>query len=245
MFYIGLILMAPIFPGDRPEAWEEVNSGVQAVYDAVLGEDGRVDYAKLSKSPEHLASLDRFVSFAGRWDPDSAKNANEKIAILSNMYNVYTLAGVMKAWPVASVRKIRPFFGFFTKKEWRLGNQKISLNQIEKEHLRHLDPRIHFIINCASASCPVIQPRVLTAENVEAVMEAATRQFLNDARLNQFDRDERLWRLSKIFEWYVEDWGGRDQMVDFIQKYRPDLANWKPLKIEYLEYDWALNGPTD
>lgn len=245
MLSIWLVLMIAFHARETPGSPRQINDDIQAVYDAVVKKDGTVDYEKLSRSPEYLAALNRFVAFAGRWNPDRVEEREEKIAILANSYNIFTLSGVIKAWPVASVRKIRPFFGFFTKKEWKLGGRKISLNQIEKNYLRSLDPRIHFIINCASVSCPVIPPKVLTGENVESLMNEATLQFLADSTKNQFDPVKKVWRLSKIFDWYADDWGGRDKVVAFIKKYRPDLASWEPEKIEYLEYDWALNGPIE
>ncbi|MDJ0839158.1 MAG: DUF547 domain-containing protein, partial [Acidobacteriota bacterium] len=142
-----------------------------------------------------------------------------------------------------SVRNIRVAFGFFTKKEWNLGGKKVSLNNIENDYLRALDVRIHFIINCASGSCPVLLPTVFTAENVEDQMEKSVHIFLNDEKRNRFDQKTGTWHLSKIFKWYGEDWGKEKDVVAYIQRYRKDLKK-APQKVKYLEYDWALNGPT-
>ena len=237
------LLFALLETGPEPLSLERVNAGIQRVLDAAVSEDGTVDYSKLKGSEELRQALDDYVAFTASFDPASVEDKHQKIAILANAYNVWTLAGVVKAWPVDSVRDIRPLFGFFTKDEWTLGGEEISLNKLEKIFLRPLDPRVHFIINCASASCPVLPRKVLTAENVEAEMEAAARRFLGEEPKNRFDKNKRQWRLSKIFKWYQEDWGKQADVVAFIRQYRPDL-DWTPKKINYLDYDWALNGPT-
>ena len=216
-----------------------LNAGIQQVYDAVIRKDGSVDYPLLKKREDLQAHLDAFAAYVATVDPNSVTDKNEKIAFFSNTYNVLTLKGVNDAWPVPSVRKIHIAFGFFTRNLWEVGGQKVSLNDIEKKYLRDLDPRIHFIINCASESCPILQNRVLTAKNVEQVMDDATLAFLNDQGKNRFNGND--WKLSKIFEWYQDDWGKKDDVIAFIRQYRKDLKN--PEKIKYFEYNWDLNGP--
>jgi len=221
---------------------DEANAGVQRVYDAVVAEDGTVDYRALDKDPALREQLDAYVRFAAGFDLAGLESDKARIAFYANTYNVFTLAGVMRAWPVASVRKIKMFFGFFTAEDWSLAGQQLSLNQLEKDYLRPLDPRIHFLINCASASCPKLMPRVFTADNIEESMERATTAFLADPKKNSFGK--KNWRLSKIFDWYREDWGKQEDVLAFIHKYRPDLAGKTPAKLTYLDYDWNLNGPT-
>ena len=67
-------------------------------------------------------------------------------------------------------------------------------------------------------------------------------RFLKDPSKNRFDQEKGLWQLSKIFKWYKKDFGGEKELIAFVRKYKPDL-DWVPKKIEYLDYDWALNGP--
>ena len=233
------------FGGGQTPTLQETNAGLQTVYDAIVGDDGNVDYRTLNHTMNLSSSLQRVTDFGAVFDPQKVDDKNQKIAILANLYNAYTLLGVQRAWPVKSVRDIRPFFGFFTRDEWPFNGRNVSLNHIEKKHLQELDPRIHFLINCASKSCPNLIDRVFTANNVEAHMDEAAKRFLLDEQKNRFDRDADEWFLSKIFKWYEADFGGRDGVISFIQKYRPDLADWTPGKIKYLTYDWSLNGPTN
>ncbi|CAM2009157.1 DUF547 domain-containing protein [Acanthopleuribacter pedis] len=223
----------------------ELHQGVQEVYDVIVLPNGDVDYATLHQRKDLQEKLEAFRTFMAGFDPDTLTDTNLKIALLTNTYNVYTLIGVNRAWPVKSVRKIRAMFGFFTKKEWQLNGRKVSLNNIEGEWLRPLDPRIHFTVNCASASCPRLDQQVYTADNVQQLMEAATKRFLLNENKNRFDAERKEWHLSKIFEWYRKDWGKQADVEAFILKYLPEDKRFKPTRVFYLEYDWSLNGPTE
>ncbi len=242
----ALLILTPLTAagGLDASALAEANAGVQRVYDAVVGEDGMVDYPELKRREDLQRDLERFIALMAELDPAAIDDKNQKIAVYSNAYNVFTLMGVNRAWPVKSVTKIRLAFGFFTRNAWVVGGRKMSLNDVEKKILRDLDPRIHFTINCASASCPVLLPTVFTADNVEALMEQAARDFINDAGKNAFDKENRVWRLSKIFDWYKDDFDGKQGVIAFIRERRPDLRDWEPKMVRYFDYDWALNGPT-
>ncbi len=241
---LTLLTMLMAFAGGEGshDRLAEVNAGVQRVYDAIIMADGTVDYATLNREPSLQKDLEAYVAFMAEISPDEIASETNRIAILANAYNVFTLVGVNRHWPTRSVRDIRPFFGFFTKDEWVVGGKKISLNDLENKHLRPLDTRVHFIINCASASCPKIPATVLTRDNLEAIMERSTRDFLLDESRNRFDRASGVWHLSKIFDWFQKDWGKKEDVVAFIRGYRKDLE--APKKVKYLDYDWALNGPT-
>ncbi len=233
-----LMLMTPYLTGTNP-VLNDANQALQRVYASVVAADGTVDYPKLKRDQALQQDLERYLVFAKNLDLAQLKD-QERIAVLGNCYNAFTLHGVTQAWPVASVRKIRALFGFFSKQTFPFAGSEITLNDLEGEYLRPLDPRIHFIINCASASCPQLMNKVMTAENVASLMEQATLSFLTDQQKNVFNADE--WRLSKIFDWYEKDFGGKQGVVAFILKYRPELK--APTKLKYLPYDWALNGPT-
>jgi len=239
-----LIIAALSMSLDMPgQTLEEVNAAVQKTYNVVVGRDGRVDYGQLKNNKELMDNLQQYLEYVASMDLSAIQDKNEKIAILSNTYNVFTLVGVTRAWPVESVRKISPLFGFFKRQKWDFAGEKVTLDDIENKHLRLLDNRIHFLINCASGSCPVLAPVVLTPENLEQVMEESTLAFLKDETKNRFDEETKTFHLSKIFKWFGDDWGNKEGVVAFVKKYRPDL-DWEPQKVSFLDYDWSLNGPT-
>ncbi len=229
-------------PADAGEI-DTVYAGVQTVYDEIVEKGGRVDYARLKQTPDLIAKLERFETFVASINLETITDKNEKIALLANTYNVFTILGVSRSWPVDSVRKISPLFGFFKRTKWTFAGKEVTLDSIENQYLRPLDNRIHFLINCASVSCPDLAPTLITGANVTSLMEENTRNFLNDTGKNRFDPENRKYHLSKIFKWFGEDWGGKQGVIAFIQSYREDLAGWQPDKLVYLDYDWSLNGP--
>ena len=117
-----------------------------------------------------------------------------------------------------------------------------NLNNIEHDILRKMgEPRIHFAINCASASCPVLQPFAFTADKMESQLDRAAREFINDPSRNAIGRDQA--ELSKIFKWYKEDFTEpAGSLVAYLNQYLEEPLP-EDAKIGYLAYDWALNRP--
>lgn len=131
-----------------------------------------------------------------------------------------------------------------------VGEESLNLYDLE-QHLLIPDfkePRIHFAIVCASQSCPKLQLATYNAESLDQQLNASAQQFINDPTRNRFDRHHQIAYLSKIFEWFSEDFinhsgSGLSYVAQFV--WDPDLAN--PLlhnayTIEFFDYDWSLNG---
>jgi hypothetical protein len=239
MSLLALFFHAQLFPYRQNP---QVYAGVQAVYDTYLGADAWVDYERLHQDAAARARLQDFIAFAQSLDLVRIADRNERLALFCNLYNVWTLEGVLRHWPVSSVKDIRPMMGFFTAPLWQLGGQPSSLNDLERLWIRPLGPGTHFLINCASRSCPRLLPTVFTPEEVQAAMAAAAKSFLADTRLNRFDAQSGSWQLSRIFEWYESDFGGRESMIQWVREQQPELASFPPKRLSYLEYDWSLNG---
>ena len=179
-------------------------------------------------------------------------SANQRKAFLINAYNALTVKLILNHYPVASIRKIGGFFSNPWKMEFfSLLDGKIrSIDPIEHEWLRKdpelRGPRIHAAVNCASISCPVLQSEAFVAERLDQQLDAATRQWLADPQKNRYDPTKKTLYLSKIFDWYEEDFGDSDEgILAFVKRYGPQewSKQWPPGKIEidYLDYDWGLN----
>lgn len=110
------------------------------------------------------------------------------------------------------------------------------------------EPRIHFAIVCASQSCPKLKSEAYTAEDLDRQLTASARQFINDPTRNRFDRQRHIAYLSQIFDWFSEDFINHSgSLLAYVAQFvsDPDLANdlrHTPYTIEFLDYDWALNG---
>ena len=184
--------------------------------------------------------------------PISSFSRPEQRAFWINLYNAATVNLILEHYPVESITNIS--FSFFSFGPWdeellTIEGEELSLNDIEHRILRPIwqDPRIHYALNCASIGCPNLQPLAFTAKNTDSLLETGASEYINHPR-GAKKEDKKLW-LSKIFEWYQDDYGGNEAgVLIHIQKYaKENLANSlyeDELEIEY-HYDWRLNesGP--
>lgn len=117
------------------------------------------------------------------------------------------------------------------------------------------DPRIHFVLNCASAGCPVLRPELPGGDEREELLVDATRDFVNDERNVRVVHDERKIVLSTIFRWYrndfVNDLRRRGLPVDagvpgyiaeaVSRQLRAELARADGYSTVFEDYDRAIN----
>ncbi|XP_042206237.1 uncharacterized protein LOC121855401 [Homarus americanus] len=74
-----------------------------------------------------------------------------------------------------------------------------------KHSLPHVDPRIHFALNCGAKTCPVV--RVYSSSNLEAALEGATKSYLSQ----EVQVKDGVLRLPQILEWYLDDFAQDQQ----------------------------------
>ena len=214
-------------------------------FDAVLREhvlDGRVDYPAIARDARfgmYLHQLDRI-------DPTGYRNEYEALAFWINAYNALAIQGILAGdSPLTTTGKYRYFIG----RKFRIGGAEINLWGLEHQILiPRGEPRIHFAIVCASASCPVLRSEAFVAERLDAQLDDAARQFINDTRRNRFDRNARTAQVSMIFHWYRDEFDrAAGSLTRYLARYVNDPALGHALSseefvIEFLPYDWSLNG---
>ena len=194
---------------------------------------GNVDY-KSFKNDEK--ALQTYLDMLAVNEPSSSTPKKEKLAYYINLYNAATVKLILNNYPTKSIKSIKSPWG----KKWvKVGNQVLSLGNIEHKILRKMnEPRIHFAINCASYSCPKLINSAFTASKMEAQLEQATKDFVNDITRNQFTDSKA--KLSEIFKWYKGDFTDNGTVLEYIAKYANKTINTKS-KVRYLDYDWSLN----
>ena len=205
--------------------------------------DGVVDYPAVARDVRFAAYLDQL----DRVDPNALPDRRHKLAFWINAYNAFAIKGILDGYsPLTTIGQWRYFIG----KQHRVGGESINLYDLEKKLLipDFREPRIHFAIVCASQSCPRLRSRAFTAGRLNAQLEENASAFVNDPSKNRFDREGRTAHLSKIFDWFEEDFlthGG--SLLGYVRRYVEDpelvadLAT-QPYRIEFLDYDWHLNG---
>lgn len=244
---IGLVVTGAFF-GASPAAFAKAPPFSHAALDTVLQRHlrgGLVDYGALARDP---APLTRYLESTLSAEPDTWTRA-EQIAFWVNVYNARVLDGVIRRPGLESVLDVDkliviPTLGFF-RESFRVAGCDLSLNDIEHKILRERydEPRIHFVLNCASLSCPLLPERPLAADSLDVLLERATRAFLTDRQRNRIDPAKEL-ELSAIFNWYDDDFNAAEGSIQtFIEKHWPDDAPFAPkLPVRFLDYDWSLNG---
>ena len=104
----------------------------------------------------------------------------------------------------------------------------------ERRHrLPAADPRIHFALNCAAASCPPIA--AYTADGVDDELDRTVAGFL-DADCGYDDRGRLA--VSRLFLYYRGDFGGRAGIYDFLREHGVLAAGERP-RVTYKPYDWT------
>jgi len=198
-----------------------------------VDEAGHVNYAKWK---EDTTLLDDYITSLEENPPAEFWSRNDSLAYFINAYNAVTVKLILDHYPLKSIRKLITPWRF---KRFGLEGEKISLNHIEHQILRKMnEPRIHFAINCASASCPKLFNTAFYAHTMEEQLEEATTLFINDPLRNQLSKKEMA--ISRIFQWFASDFGTKKERHAFVRKYATQPID-KNAKVRFLNYDWQLN----
>jgi hypothetical protein len=221
-----------------------------ALFGKVLSQSARgglVNYSALKAAPSELNSyLDQL---GGVSKADFQKwNLSQQIAFLINLYNASTLKLVVDNYPLTSIKKIGGAKGPGEQPSAKLFGGKVTLNKIEHEMLRrnYPEPRIHFALSCAALGCPVLREEPYTADKLDAQLADQARTFLSNPSKNRVDLQQQTLFLSPIFKWYAADFQKNSNSVQkYISQFfpRPVQEELKKgdFKIEYTDYNWALN----
>ncbi len=205
--------------------------------------DGLVDYRGLKSDPGGLEAYLESTAKVTRKDFESWPE-DEQLAFLINIYNARTLELIVDNYPVKSIRDI----GSSGKGPWdepvvKLFGETITLNALENWMIRrnYKDPRIHFALVCAAVGCPPLLGEPYLGGSLDNQLEARTKKFLSDPGKNSIDRENKILRLSPIFEWYAEDFKAEAGSVPgYLKKYYGNEP-FKGYIIVYTDYDWSLN----
>jgi hypothetical protein len=206
--------------------------------------DGRVNYpgfiADSTQLNDYLQELSANFPTATHWSRE------ERLAYWINAYNAFTVQLVIRHYPVESIKDIGPRLSIpFLNSVWdikfiEIEGERLDLNNIEHSILRKEfdEPRIHFAINCASVSCPVLRPEAYIAEKLEQQLEEQAVAFINDPVRNQITRERA--EVSKIFSWFKGDFTKNGSLRDFLNRYAQSPLS-PEADIDHLDYNWSLN----
>jgi hypothetical protein len=212
-----------------------------AIFSRLLGRSvsaGRINYGYFSSQPY----FDVYLATLAAARPQTL-TTNERLAFWINAYNALTIRNVIDH---PGIRRVTEVTGFFDKKKFSVAGRSLTLNDIENTIIRpqFKEPLIHFGLVCAAVNCPPILPRAYVGRTVRKDLAENARAYLASS-YNRYDARTGTLHLSKIFDWYKEDFGGEAGIRKFVAKYgtaemKKNVTASTP--IAYLEYDWALNS---
>jgi hypothetical protein len=216
----------------------------------------KVNYKGLLKEKDTLFKFTAgLAKISPDSDPDLFPAKNDQLAYWINAYNACILEIIIKNYPVESIKDIN----FIAVTVWLnknvLGGEKISFKALEDDIIRDRfkDPRIHFAINCASASCPPLLNEAYLPEILDKQLNESTKKFINDENNFRVDETNRLIYMNAIFDWYEDDYvdwltdtkktSENAVILDYISIYYQGQVKqeWYKYDTEFLDYDWSLN----
>lgn len=220
------------------------HSAFDAVLKRVVDGEGMVDYRALKAQPDELrAYLDQLAAV----DLD-ALSRDEKLALLINAYNAFTLQLILDHDIPASIRDI-PENQRWKADRWKIGRYTMSLDEIEHEWLRvkFVEPRLHFAIVCASIGCPPLRAEAYTAARIDEQLDDQMRRtHTGQTRWFRFDPARKTIHVAQVYDWFKEDFlAAADSVPAFVGRYVPQVKALvdagTPPRVAYVEWDWALN----
>ena len=207
-------------------------------------QDGIVNYPAIQVDQRFAV----YLSLLDRVNPSGLDTEPDRLAFWINAYNACAIQGILDGY---SPKPYIGWYRFFKTRTYGIGGARINLSDLEHEILRKEfhEPRIHFAIVCASSSCPKLPSWAYNAAQLDQQLTESARAFINDPTRNRFDRRQRIAYLSKIFDWFENDFAtSAGSVLQFVSYYVHDVDVAHELtqgdyRIAYLEYDWSLNGP--
>jgi hypothetical protein len=250
-FIIGFNLLSFVVSG-------QTNVNNNDLYSEILKDNvknGLVDYKNLKNEKR----LDEYINFISKINPSEYKSEKNELAFWINAYNVYTLKIIVDNYPIESINELHKggkllshVFGttVWDKEIIVINNEKRSLNYIEHDVIRKnfSEPRIHFALVCAAISCPPLRNEAYEGHKLDEQLDDQAKIFLNDETKNKFDIESQQAEISKILDWYEEDFGDEDgEVLIFISRFLQEniaeniVHNPEDWDIDYLDYNWELN----
>ena len=220
-------------------------------------DEGRVAYGALAADPTELkAFLSRIASEGPKTTPERFPGRPDRLAYYLNAYNALVFDGVLKRGPESeSVWKggLVSGYSFFVGMKVRLDGGETNLKALEDKLIRKgfADPRIHAALNCASLGCPRLPREAFLPERLDEQLDGAMREFVEEERNVSVDAAGRTVTLSKIFDWFEDDFldfekahgNANPVLLDYVNRYRTrETPIDRTFRVRFAPYDKRINA---
>ncbi|KGP64368.1 serine/threonine protein kinase [Legionella norrlandica] len=210
-----------------------------------------VDYANISE--KDLTSLKEYIKTLSQIDIDNY-NRKEQLAYWINLYNALTVLTVANYHPIANIQEINISPGLFSVGPWganiiTVKDTSLSLDDINNRIIRPIwnDPRTHYALNNATIGAPNLSQQAYQGAQIEQQLNNAASKYINSLRGAGVIEGKLI--VSKLYDWYEEDFGGTKK---YVIKHLLQFAK-EPLRsqlkhintIDSYIYNWHINCPAD
>ncbi|HHT0592769.1 TPA: DUF547 domain-containing protein [Legionella anisa] len=180
-------------------------------------------------------------------------NRDEQLAYWINVYNALTVQIIANYYPVTSVQEINISPGLFSIGPWganliTIKNTTLTLDDINNRIIRAIwnDPRTHYAINNGTIGAPNLSRKIYQGKLIEEQLNQAASTYVNSLRGVNVIEGKLI--ISKLYDWYEEDFGGTKHDVIFhLLQYakEPLLSQLKHINsIDSYIYNWHINSPS-
>jgi hypothetical protein len=230
---LSAVLFAGTIHAKPSEAWLEQYDSLLKKYVTPTG----VKYGAWKANAQDMAALDNVIDGISTAKASGAKTP-EQLAFHINAYNAWILHNILEKYPVGGPLKVS--LTFFHGNNITVAGRKMSFDTLEQKNIRprFQEPRVHFALNCASVSCPPLLNEAFRGEKLDSQLQARAVGFVNSEKAAKVSKKEVA--LSKIFDWYKDDFASSGGAVTFINKFRKNPLP-ADLPVTFQKYDWALN----
>ncbi len=210
----------------------------------------------------NLREVKKVLNLLEKMTPHLPDETKEATAYWINLYN--GLAYWQKIVDPEGLRTEGGRDSFFNRPLIQLAGERWSLNDIEdgvlmankargplrkrqigesspkaRFILKEVDPRIHGALSCGACSCPAIA--YYDPEELDSQLDSA---MCNLVSQSGFDPAKNELKISKIFDWYAEEFKEPSPLYWFDRcfedkAYRNARATGKDIMITYQEWIWA------
>ena len=203
-------------PSALSAAAESYPQVYQELLDQYVSPKG-VRYTVWSQSSEELKKLKGVTQYYA--NNSAPTNQQEALAWYINAYNAWMIQKIFDHWP--NEGPLDASLLFFHKKSIRVAGKRMSFQHLENEIIRKKfdEPRIHFALNCASLSCPPLHDQAFQSKTLDRTLQKLTKDYINNNAFALIEKQNEV-QISKIFEWYHEDFGGTENLLNYINQYR-------------------------
>lgn len=234
---VMLATAQPALAGESYERFLSLYDGLLQTHIHPAEKDGiaynGVDYDGWAADSRHKEALKLLLA-----ENPGFYTGDAKKAFWINVYNFLTIDLIVREGERKSIKNLGgTFTSPWTRHAWPLSGMDYTLDYIEHKILRPMgDARVHFAINCASVSCPDLRLESYRADRLnDQLNEQVMATLANEGK--GLRRNGDTLYVSKIFDWFKEDFKGGD-IIGWLADYAKIDPN---ASLRFMDYDWSLN----